>query len=67
LDSIRQATNFFNCYILGVALVLGIAYTTFEVMKFYAAVRIKGIPYSLYGIGSVVSIKYALEKGGDKQ
>jgi hypothetical protein len=46
-----------NRYTSAVALVLWIAYAAFEAMSLNPA---------LYGIGSVVGMKYALENGGEK-
>ncbi len=66
LYAIRQATNLSNRYIPVVALVLGIAYATFEATTFDSSVLLRGIQYALYGIGSVASVKYTLEKGEDR-
>lgn len=66
LYAIRQAANIPNRYIPIVAVVLGVAFSTFENHVFSFDVLIAGLKYALYGIGSVAAIKYALEKvGGD--
>ncbi|MGG3846689.1 hypothetical protein [Aeribacillus composti] len=66
LYAIRQATNLSNRYIPIVAVVLGVAFSILENSAFTFNVFIEGIKYALYGIGSVASVKYALEKGGDQ-
>lgn len=66
LYAIRQAANIPNRYIPLVAVILGVAFSTFESRAFSFDVLIAGLKYALYGIGSVAAIKYALEKvGGD--
>lgn len=69
LYAIRQATNIPNRYIPLVAVILGVAFSTFENHVFSFDVLIAGLKYALYGIGSVATIKYVLEKveGEDKQ
>ncbi|MEK3645806.1 hypothetical protein [Aeribacillus sp. FSL M8-0235] len=66
LYAIRQATNLSNRYIPIVAVLLGVAFSIFENNAFSFEVMVNGLQYALYGIGSVASIKYALEKGEDK-
>jgi Phage holin family Hol44, in holin superfamily V len=62
LYAIREATGIPNKYIPIVAVVLGIAFSTFENNAFSFDVLVKGLQYALYGVGSVAAIKYALEK-----
>jgi hypothetical protein len=66
LYAIREATNIPNRYIPIVAVVLGVAFSVLESGAFSFAILIKGLQYALYGVGSVATIKYALEKGVDK-
>lgn len=68
LYAIREATNIPNRYIPIVAVVLGVAFSVFESRAFSFDVLVVGMKYALYGIGSVATIKYALEKaeGEDK-
>jgi DMSO reductase anchor subunit len=66
LYAIRQATNLSNRYIPIVAVVLGVVFSVFENNAFSFDVLVNGLKYALYGIGSVATVKYALEKGGDK-
>jgi hypothetical protein len=63
LYAIREATNIPNRYIPIVAIVLGVAFSIFESSAFSFEVLVKGLQYALYGVGSVATIKYALEKG----
>ncbi|ACJ33059.1 hypothetical protein [Anoxybacillus flavithermus] len=67
LYAIRQATNISNRYIPIVAVLLGVAFSTFESRAFSFEVLIAGLKYALYGIGSVAAIKYAIEKAGGQQ
>jgi hypothetical protein len=66
LYAIREATNIPNRYIPIVAVVLGVVFSVFENNAFSFDVLVNGLKYALYGIGSVATVKYALEKGGDK-
>jgi hypothetical protein len=66
LYAIREATNIPNRYIPIVAVVLGVAFAAFESNAFSFEVLVQGLQYALYGVGSVATVKYALEKGGDK-
>jgi hypothetical protein len=67
LYAIREATNIPNRYIPIVAVVLGVAFSIFESSAFSFDVLVSGLKYALYGVGSVATIKYAIEKaGGDK-
>jgi DMSO reductase anchor subunit len=66
LYAIRQATNLSNRYIPIVAVVLGVVFSVFENNAFSFDVLVTGLQYALYGVGSVATIKYALEKGEDK-
>jgi hypothetical protein len=61
LYAIREATGISNRYIPITAVVLGVAFSTFENNAFSFDVLVKGLQYALYGIGSVAAIKYALE------
>ncbi|GGE56902.1 hypothetical protein GCM10011391_39770 [Pullulanibacillus camelliae] len=62
LYAIRQATHIKNRYIPIVAIVLGVGYSWFESGAFNSTVLLTGIKYALYGVGTVATIKYALEK-----
>jgi EamA domain-containing membrane protein RarD len=64
--AIRQATNIPNRYIPIVAVALGVAFSILESGAFSFEVLVQGLQYALYGIGSVATIKYTLEKGEDK-
>jgi hypothetical protein len=66
LYAIRQATNLSNRYIPIVAVILGVAFAAFESNAFSFDVLVNGLQYALYGVGSVATIKYVLEKGEDK-
>jgi DMSO reductase anchor subunit len=66
LYAIRQATNLSNRYIPIVAVLLGVVFSIFENNAFSFEVLVNGLKYALYGIGSVATIKYVLEKGEDK-
>jgi hypothetical protein len=66
LYAIREATNISNRYIPIVAVALGVAFSILESSAFSFDVLINGLRYALYGIGTVATIKYALEKGEDK-
>jgi hypothetical protein len=66
LYAIREATNIPNRYIPIVASILGVAFSALEKGAFSFDVLIDGLRYALYGIGTVATIKYALEKGEDK-
>jgi hypothetical protein len=66
LYAIREATNIPNRFILIVAVVLGVAFSIFESSSFSFEVLVKGLQYALYGVGSVATVKYALEKGEDR-
>jgi hypothetical protein len=68
LYAIREATKIPNRYIPIVAVVLGVAFSIFEKNAFSFNVLVNGLKYALYGVGSVATVKYALEKveGGDK-
>jgi hypothetical protein len=66
LYAIREATNIPNRYIPIVAVVLGVVFSVFENNAFSFDVLVNGLKYALYGVGSVATVKYALEKGGDK-
>ncbi|WP_199427165.1 phage holin family protein [Thermaerobacillus caldiproteolyticus] len=63
LYAIREATNIPNRYIPIVAVVLGVAFSILENNAFSFDVLVSGLRYALYGIGSVATIKYVLEKG----
>jgi hypothetical protein len=65
LYAIRQASNLPNRYIPIVAAVLGVAFSILESGAFSFAVLIHGLRYALYGIGTVATIEYALEKSFD--
>lgn len=69
LYAIRQATGVSNKFIPAIAVVLGVAFSSFENNAFSFDVLVQGLQYALYGVGSVAAIKYALEKveGEDKQ
>ena len=67
LYAIREAANIPNRYIPIVAVVLGVAFSAFESRAFSFDVLIEGLKYALYGIGSVATIKYAIEKAGGDQ
>ena len=62
LYAIREATKIPNRYIPIVAVVLGVAFSIFENNAFSFDVLVNGLKYALYGIGSVATVKYALEK-----
>jgi hypothetical protein len=68
LYAIRKASNISNRYIPIVAVVLGVAFSALESSAFSFDVLINGLKYALYGMGSVASVEYALEKveGEDK-
>lgn len=66
LYAIREATNIPNRFIPIVAVVLGVVFSVFENNAFSFDVLVNGLKYALYGVGSVATVKYALEKGGDK-
>jgi hypothetical protein len=66
LYAIREATNIPNRFIPIVAVVLGVAFSIFENNAFSFDVLVNGLQYALYGVGSVATIKYVLEKGEDK-
>jgi hypothetical protein len=68
LYAIREATNIPNRYIPIVAVVLGVAFSILESGAFSFDVLVNGLKYALYGVGSVATVKYVLEKaeGGDK-
>jgi hypothetical protein len=66
LYAIREATNIPNRYIPIVAVALGVAFSILESSAFSFDVLINGLRYALYGIGTVATIKYALEKGEDR-
>jgi hypothetical protein len=68
LYAIREATNIPNRYIPIVAVLLGVAFSIFEKNAFSFNVLVNGLKYALYGVGSVATVKYALEKaeGGNK-
>ncbi|EIJ79103.1 hypothetical protein PB1_16139 [Bacillus methanolicus PB1] len=66
LYAIRQAANLSNRYIPITAVALGVAFSIFENNAFSFGVLVNGLKYALYGIGSVAAIKYAIEKGGQK-
>lgn len=66
LYAIREATNIPNRYIPIVAVVLGVAFSILESGAFSFDVLVNGLKYALYGVGSVATVKYALEKGGEK-
>jgi hypothetical protein len=66
LYAIREATNIPNRFIPIVAAVLGVAFSILESSAFSFDVLINGLRYALYGIGTVATIKYALEKGEDR-
>jgi hypothetical protein len=66
LYAIREATNILNRYIPIVAVALGVAFSILESSAFSFDVLINGLRYALYGIGTVATIKYALEKGEDR-
>ena len=63
LYAIRQATGISNRYIPLTAVILGIAFAMFEFQKFNFEIFLIGIKYALYGVGTVATIKYALQKG----
>jgi EamA domain-containing membrane protein RarD len=66
LYAIREAANIPNRYIPIVAVVLGVTFSILESGAFSFEVLVNGLRYALYGIGSVATIKYALEKEGEK-
>lgn len=66
LYAIREATNIPNRFIPIIASVLGVAFSILESSAFSFDVLINGLRYALYGIGTVATVKYALEKGEDK-
>jgi hypothetical protein len=68
LYAIRKASNISNRYIPIVAIVLGVAFSILESSAFSFEVLLNGLKYALYGMGSVASVEYALEKveGEDK-
>mgnify|MGYP001255399568 CR=1 FL=1 len=63
LYALREATSISNRYIPLVAILLGVLYAWFEAGAFTADVLLTGIKYALYGVGTVATIKYALEVG----
>ncbi|MBY6278113.1 MAG: hypothetical protein CWE10_18430 [Symbiobacterium thermophilum] len=67
LYAIREATNIPNRFIPIVAVILGVAFAAFESNAFSFEVLVQGLQYALYGVGSVATIKYALEKGEDRK
>ncbi|WP_240371674.1 hypothetical protein [Anoxybacteroides rupiense] len=67
LYAIREATNIPNRYIPIVAVFLGVAFAGFENRAFSFEVLVAGLKYALYGIGSVATVKYALEKGEERK
>lgn len=64
LYAIREATNLSNKYIPILAVVLGVAFSVLESGSFTFDVMIDGLKYALYGVGSVATVKYAIEKKG---
>ncbi|GGH83830.1 hypothetical protein JOD43_000817 [Pullulanibacillus pueri] len=62
LYAIHEATHIKNRYIPLVAIVLGIAYAWFQSGEFSPHVLLVGIKYALYGVGTVGTIKFTLEK-----
>jgi hypothetical protein len=68
LYAIREATNIPNRFIPIVAVILGVAFAAFESNAFSFEMLVQGLQYALYGVGSVATVKYVLEKaeGGDK-
>lgn len=68
LYAIRKASNISNRYIPIIAIVLGVAFSFLESGAFSFEVLLNGLKNALYGMGSVASVEYALEKveGGDK-
>lgn len=62
LYAIREATNIPNRYIPIVAVILGVAFAAFESNAFSFDVLINGLRYALYGMGTVATVEYALDK-----
>jgi membrane-bound ClpP family serine protease len=62
LYAIRQAARIPNRYLPMIAIVLGVLFSWFEAGAFTFAIMMTGIQYALLGLGTVASIKYALEK-----
>ena len=64
LYAVREATRISNRYIPLVAILLGILYSWFEAGTVTSDVILTGIRYALYGVGTVATLKYALENAG---
>ncbi|MFC7392012.1 hypothetical protein [Scopulibacillus cellulosilyticus] len=62
LYAIHEATRIHNRYIPIVAVILGFLFAWFEAGDVTPHVLLKGIQYGLYGVGSVATVKFALEK-----
>lgn len=67
LYAIRQATGISNRYIPLIAIVLGIIFAIFEKRAFDFTIMLTGIQYALYGVGTVATIKYVLDKQNRKR
>lgn len=62
LYAIRMAAKISNRYIPITAVVLGIVFSYFEAKTFNFEILLDGIQLALYGIGTVATIKYLLDK-----
>ncbi|MBM7644108.1 hypothetical protein JOD45_000299 [Scopulibacillus daqui] len=62
LYAIHEATGIHNRYIPIAAVILGFLFAWFEAGEVTPHVLLKGIQYGLYGVGSVATVKYVLEK-----
>lgn len=67
LYAIREATRISNRYIPLIAVLLGVLYAWFEAGTLTADVLLTGIKYALYGVGTVATIKYALENADKRK
>lgn len=62
LYAIREASNIPNRYIPLLALVLGVAFAAFESYTFDFHIFVEGLKYGAYGVATVASVKYLLER-----
>lgn len=67
LYAVREATSIPNRFIPLVALFLGVLFATFESYAFNFHVFTEGIKYGAYGVATVASIKYLLERKINEQ
>ncbi|TCP19761.1 hypothetical protein EV207_15819 [Scopulibacillus darangshiensis] len=67
LYAIRQATGIPNRFIPLVGLILGFLYAWYDAGTVTPQVILTGVKYALYGVGSVATVKYAIEDAGKKK